>query len=215
MKLFLKLFVIAFLATAITTPVIGQNSIKQMDKKTKAELKEYMKNPSSYRKMIKSYTDQIEAYELQVTEIQEDFYKADYLRILYYDSIQRLHADIEAMNPMVGGTWTADGSENDIPQTGSSMFSNTGTDYRVQIGAYRYFDFTELLKFNQPIGFEKVNGIIHYYLGSWTNANDAYDFAVAIRKLKIDDAFVTKYVDGSRIPYDHMIEGGGTAFNQE
>lgn len=214
MKLILNLCLTAAIIFTFSSESFAQNSIKQMDKKTKSELKEYMKNPSSYRKMIKGYKDQLEAYELQVTELQEDFYKADYLRILYYDSIQELHAQIEGMSPSTTTTNTStvsSGSGN----SGSSMFSNSGTDYRVQIGAYRYFDFTQLLEFNQPIGFERVNGVIHYYLGSWGNADDAYDFALAIRKLKIKDAFVTKYVDGSRIPYDHIMEGPGTAFLQE
>ncbi len=207
MKTLLTLCLTAVIVLAFTSQSQAQNTVKQLDKKTKSELKEYMKNPTSYRKMIKNYKDQLEGYELQITELQEDFYKADYLRILYYDSIQELRAQIAGAN-----TTTVIDTTTGEPRTGSSMFSNDGTDYRVQIGAYRYFDNTELLKFNQPISFDRVNGVIHYYLGSWGSADDAYDFALAIRKLKIDDAFVTKYVDGSRMPYDHIMEGPGTAY---
>lgn len=207
MKTLLNLCLTAVIVLAFASQSQAQNTVKQLDKKTKSELKEYMKNPSSYRKMIKNYKDQLEGYELQITELQEDFYKADYLRILYYDSIQELREQIAEAN-----TTTIIDNTTGEPITESSMFSNDGTDYRVQIGAYRYFDSTELLKFNQPISFDRVNGVIHYYLGSWGSADDAYDFALAIRKLKIDDAFVTKYVDGSRIPYDHIMEGPDTVY---
>lgn len=207
MKTLLNLCLTAVIVLAFASQSQAQNTVKQLDKKTKSELKEYKKNPSSYRKMIKNYKDQLEGYELQITELQEDFYKADYLRILYYDSIQELREQIAEAN-----TTTIIDNTTGEPITGSSMYSDDGTDYRVQIGAYRYFDSTELLKFNQPISFDRVNGVIHYYLGSWGSADDAYDFALAIRKLKIDDAFVTKYVDGSRIPYDHIMEGPDTVY---
>ncbi len=217
MKTILNLCLIAAFTIAFNNTTIAQDSVKQMDKKTKSELKEYIKNPSSYRKMIKNYKDQIEGYELQVAELQEDFYKADYLRVLYYDSIQELHAQKNTHTTTTNNNYAT--IANDDPNykpsnsTGSMMYTNSGTDYRVQIGAYRYFDFTRLLQFNQPIGFEQVNGVIHYFLGSWTDANEAFEFAQALRKIEIKGAFVSKYVDGQRIPYDHLVEGGGTAFN--
>lgn len=209
MKAILNLLLICAFSFILTTSAQAQSNVKEMDKKTKSELKEYIKNPSSYRKMISNYKDQIEGYELQVNELQEDYYKADYLRVLYYDSIDVLN---EMLSKKVATSNTTNGEM--AASTGTNMYKNTGTDYRVQIGAYRYFDFTQLLQFNQPIGFEKVNGITHYYLGSWGDANEAYEFAKAIRKLKIKDAFVSKYVDGNRVPYDHLMEGNGTAFNQ-
>jgi hypothetical protein len=207
MKLSAKILFTAFFILGLCFQMQAQNSVKEMDKKTKAELKEFMKDPASYRKKIKNYDEQIESYEVQLSEVQEDFYKADYLRVLYYDSIQELHEQMKNM--------TASVVTNTIAETGGQVvFKTTGTDYRVQIGAYRYFDFTKLLEFNQPIGYEKVNGIIHYFLGSWDNADAAYEFTKAIRKLKIKDAFVTKYVDGKRVPYDHIVEGGGLVVNQ-
>lgn len=208
MKTILNFGLSLALVFAFCTQANAQSSVKEMNKDTKSELKKYMKDPASYRKMIKNYEDQLEEFELQMAEVNEDFYKADYLRVLYYDSIQELHAqnnkiEIKMENGNIGG-----------PASGSSMYSNVGTDYRVQIGAYRFFDFTELLQFNQPIGYENVNGVIHYYLGSWENAEEAYEFAVAIRRLEIEGAFVTKYINGQRTPYDHLMESGRTAFIQ-
>ena len=210
MKMIIKLMFLSAFTFLFTVEGQAQSTVKEMDKKTKSELKEYLKNPSAYRKMVSNYKEQLEGYELQVTELQEDYYKADYLRVLYYDSIDVLNDKISKMQaPM------SSGSEGGMTaSTGTNMYKNQGTDYRVQVGAYRYFDFTQLLQFNQPIGFEKVNGVIHYYLGSWGNADEAYEFAQAIRKLKIKDAFVSKYVDGKRVPYDHLMESAGTAYNQ-
>ena len=202
MKNILNICITVLLVFAFTSSSYAQNSKKEMDRKTKSTLKAFKKDPESYRTMIKRYKKQISDYENQVAELEEDFYKADYLSRQYNDSLQKMQAkqgDVDSNNGIAGG----------------GMFPAEGTDYRVQLGAYRYFDFTQLLELNQPIGFERVNEVIHYYMGSWSNANDANDFAQAIQKLKIKDAFVTKYVDGSRIPYDHILDGSGTAFNQE
>mgnify|MGYP001492868730 FL=1 len=202
MKTSLQICITVLLVFAFISPSHAQNSKKEMDKKTKSTLKAFKKDPESYRAMIKRYKKQISDYENQITELEEDFYKADYLSRQYNDSLQKMQAK-----------QLSAGSNNGIGDGG--MFPSEGTDYRVQLGAYRYFDFTQLLELNQPIGFERVNEVIHYYMGSWSNASDANDFAQAIQKLKIKDAFVTKYVDGSRIPYDHILDGSRTAFNQE
>ncbi|MEJ6695021.1 MAG: hypothetical protein QNK51_04245 [Chitinophagales bacterium] len=206
MKNILNICITAFVVFAFISSSHAQNSQKEMDKKTKSTLKAFKKDPESYRTMIKRYKKQISDYENQVAELEEDFYKADYLSRQYNDSLQKMQAK-------QAGADSNNGLNNAMGTGG--MFPAEGTDYRVQLGAYRYFDFTQLLELNQPIGFEKVDEVIHYYMGSWSSANDADEFAQAIRKLKIKDAFVTKYVDGSRMPYDHILEGSGTAFNQE
>ena len=186
----------------------AQNLVKQMDKKTKSELKEYIKDPSSYRKVVANHKDQLASYELQVTDLQESFYKAEYLKVLYYDSIIALNSILSEQSALINTnmlTGTTSGA-------GTDMYTNKGTEYRVQIGAYKYFDFAQLLKFNQPIGFDKTDDVIHYYLGSWSNADEAYEFTQAIRKLKVKDAFVSKYIDGTGVPYNHLDELG-TALN--
>ena len=177
------------------------------DKTTKKELKEYMKNPNSYRKMIRGYKDQIDAYEVDLNEVTEDYHKVDYLRTVYYDSIQELNAMIADLKETTPSGMASTPANN-------TAANNTGTDYRVQIGAYQYFDFTDLIQFNEPIGFERVSGVIHYHIGSWASPYDAFDFAQAMRKLNIKGAFVTMYQDGNRMPYDHVMESGGTVFNE-
>jgi len=168
---------------------------QKADKKTKKELKSFLKNPNDYKRMIKGYKDDVDQKNVQLLEVQDDYDKAYYLKTLYYDSIQELNAQISKLiaNPHSGS---------------SEKYSNQGVEYRVQIGAYRYFDFTHLLSLNEPIGYEKVDGVIHYFLGSWQNPNLAYEFAVSLRKLNIKDAFVSKYIDGRRVFYDHMREQG-------
>lgn len=188
-----KILMLVF--TLIFTLTLSTTFAQKKDKKTKKELKEYLKNPNDYKKKIKGYQDQIDGYDEEMAELDDDFQKAEYLRVLYYDSIQDLNFQISKLiaNPNSGT---------------SGKYSNVGIEFRVQIGAYRYFDFTHLLSLNEPIGYEKINGVIHYFLGSWDDPNLAYEFAVSLRKLKIKDAFVSKYVNGSRVYYDHVLEQG-------
>lgn len=198
------IFLFVFAMLMPVEDVFGQSA----DKKTKKELKEFMKNPNAYRKMIRGYKDDIEAQEVELNEIKEDYYKVDYLRTVYYDSIQELNAQIAGMTPAPAPTTTF----TDNSATAST--NNSGTDYRVQIGAYKYFDFTHLLSLGEPIGYENIDGIIYYFLGSWESPYAAYEFAEAMRKLDINDAFVSKYVNGNRVYYDHIMESGGTVYNE-
>ena len=48
---------------------------------------------------------------------------------------------------------------------------------------------------------EIINGVTKYYVGSFDNPFDAEDFASAIRTMGIDGAFVTKFIEGERVPF--------------
>ena len=202
MKSILILTLLFVYSLMLTTTTKAQSTVKEMDKETKSELKEYIKNPNSYRKMVSNFKEQLEADELKVTELQEAYYKVEYLSVQAQDSIDVLNDKLSKMGPLIAPLV----ADETTSGAGTTIYANNGTDYRVQIGAYQFFDFTQLCKFNQPIGFEKVDEITNYYLGSWGSADEAYEFSKAIRKLKIKDAFVSKYVNGSRVPYDHLLE---------
>lgn len=171
-------------------------SSKEIDKRTKKELKEYMKNPQSYRRMMKNHKDEVELLEAEITSIQEDFNKVDYLRALYYDSLSALNFKIDSLS--------GKNQPINIDDLSKKSSNNDGVEYRVQIGAYKLFDITKLLKYDQPIGYGKENELIYYFFGSWTDPKEAYKHTEIIRKNDVKDAFVVKFVDGKKVPYDYF-----------
>lgn len=162
----------------------AQAQTKALDKQTKKELKSYMKNPKEFRYMIKDYNSKIASYDSIITELRDDFNKANYLRVLYYDSIQALLHQIKTFD-----------KEN---QNSKNYFRTEGVDYRIQIGAYEIMDLTTEINHKSPIGYEKINGVIQYFIGSYEDPDEAYEFTKVMMKFNITDAFITKYVDGTR-----------------
>ena len=176
----------------------AQTSTKEMDKKTKKELKQYIKNPQSYRRMMKNKKDEIDLLEAEIESIKEDFEKVDYLRALYYDSLSGLNFKIDSLT---GKNRPINIDELDEVE---NKKTNSGVEYRVQIGAYKLFDITKLLKYDQPIGYGKENELIYYFFGSWEDPSEAFKHSQIIRKQDVKDAFVVKFVDGKKVPYDYL-----------
>lgn len=178
---------------------VSYSQTKALDKQTKKELKSYMKNPKEFRYMIKDYNTKISAYDSIITDLREDLYKADYLRVLYYDSIQALLHQLKI-------------SEKEA-NAKKNYFRTEGVDYRIQIGAYRIMDLTTEINHNSPIGYEKKDGVIQYFIGSYTDPDEAFEFTKVLRKFKITDAFITKYLDGIREEYHFKPGSKSTASN--
>lgn len=195
-KFILSLFII-FIMSSIHNISFAQSS-KEINKRTKKELKQYLKNPQSYRRMIKNQKDEVELLNAEIESIREDFEKADYLRSLYYDSLSALNYKIDSLS----------GKNKPINidelNGNKNIATNSGVEYRVQIGAYKLFDITKLLKYDQPIGYGKENELIYYFFGSWEDPIEAYKHTEIIRKNDVKDAFVVKFVDGRKVPYDYF-----------
>lgn len=76
--------IIAFISFTIILNLNNESfaqSSKEINKRTKKELKQYLKNPQSYRRMIKNQKDEVELLNAEIESIREDFEKADYLNL--------------------------------------------------------------------------------------------------------------------------------------
>lgn len=188
--------VLLLVITLLTINVaFAQKADKKKKKQVKKELKSYMKDTESYTKMIENYKEDAKESDEKIAELQS------FNKTLKEDNAN-LNKQILALNNQLSEKEFE--LEQALKNAGSAGFSDVGTEFRVQIGAYKKFDLTPYLTKNQFIGYKKVDGVYQYYIGAWANADDAFAFAKEFNKLKIDDAFVTKYVDGVRVPYDHL-----------
>lgn len=162
---------------------------KKLDKATKAQLKAFMKNPASYRKIERVNQDKMDSAAFSLAVLEERYDQLKVLNRIYYDSITELNARIRDLETM----------ENNIKNT---IEQSLALEYRVQIGAYSKNNFGGATSMGAAIKTDVVNGVTKYYVGSFDNPYDAEDFAAAIRSMGLGGAFVTKFVAGERVPFD-------------
>lgn len=83
-----------------------------------------------------------------------------------------------------------------------------GYYYRVQLGAYKFFDVkTKSNKQDESFLTESSNDVDKYVVGLFFSIEEADKFKDDIRKLGIKDAFVVPYKDGQRITHKEALEG--------
>lgn len=186
MKLFKILVILSFVFFGFQDV---QAQRKKMDKETKKQLKAFMKNPASYRRIARNTQEKLDSAAFQVAVLEERYSELKVLNRLFYDSITKLNAhirDLEAMERAIKNT----------------IEENLALEYRVQIGAYAINDFDGKAGLGKAIKTEVVNGVTKYYVGSFEDPFEAEDFAVAIRMMGISGAFVAKFIDGERVSFE-------------
>jgi len=179
--LFLTLFVIFGFQSV-------QAQKNKLNKETKKQLKAFMKNPASYRRKEHAVQEKLDSAAFKIAVLEERYDELKVLNRIYYDSITELNAHIRDLEKM----------ENAIRNT---IEQSLALEYRVQIGAYAKNDFDGKAGLGKAIKTEIIDGVTKYYIGSFDNPFDAEDFASAIRTMGIDGAFVTKFIEGERVPF--------------
>lgn len=167
----------------------AQPMSKAQKKEIKKELKSYMKSPEDFEKMKARYEKQIKDMK---TEVEEANLERDRCKLLMKSEIQNCEDSINNLRSLLTAK----------EETVKSTKSLSGTVYGVQIGKYKFFDVTAyfgqdkyLNAFSTDAGFEYV--ALHF-----KTPKEAEAFAKDVQKMGIKDAFVTKYIDGKRVPFD-------------
>ena len=186
MKFLNVLILFAFIALSFQT-VHAQK--RKLDKETKKQLRSFMKNPASYRRIERDMNEKLDSAAFRVAVLEERYSELKVLNRLYYDSITTLNAHIRDLERM----------ERTIKST---IEENLALEYRIQIGAYAVNDFDGKAGLGKAIKTEVVDGVTKYYVGSFEDPFQAEDFASAIRMMGIEGAFVAKFIDGKRVNFD-------------
>ncbi len=182
-------FIYIFISLLQVSLLLAQPMSKAQKKEIKKELKSYMKSPEDYEKIKSKHEKQIK--ELQ-TQVEEANLERDRCKLLMKSEIQNCEDSIRNLRSLLSTP----------EETPKSNGHTSGTVYGVQIGKYKFFDVTAyfgqdkfLNAFSTESGFEYV--ALHF-----KNAPEAAAFAKDMQKMGIKDAFVTKYIDGKRVPFD-------------
>ena len=190
LNIFMKILkFILLLVIAISGSVQAEAQNKALDNETKKQLKAFMKNPASYRRIEKETQEKLDSAAFRVAVLEERYDELKVLNRIYYDSITELNAQIREL----------EARDNAILKT---IENTLAMEYRVQIGAYAKNNFNGATSMGSAIKTEVVDGVTKYYVGSFEYPYDAEDFASAIRSMGLGGAFVAKFVDGIRVPFD-------------
>ncbi len=160
----------------------SQQLSKAEKKKLKKEIKAYKKAPDTYQDMK--------------NRNKNDIAERD-------QTIEALTAQLDAQNTKNKALKDSLSAMMGKYQSVMSKYQNigavpSGTVYAVQIG---YFTELNLESFNKQARFikaETVDGAKRYVIGYFSELPGAVQFGEDIKKIGIDDAFVSQYINGQR-----------------
>lgn len=178
-------------------PYMSYSQTKAEKKKLKQELKTYRKmKPMEIRSMKLNYETKLKDKKNLAEQAKQMQKKVDSLQTLLNSNSARI-SGLESQ--LLAAQAEA---------AGAKKGSAKGYYYRVQLGAYKFFDVnTKTTKEDDTFLTETKNEIDKYVVGLFFTLEEADKFKNDIRKLGIKDAFVVPYKDGQRITHKEAVEG--------
>lgn len=185
LKTFITVLAISFLVNGL----YAQELSKLEKKALKKELRSYAKDPVKYKYIKESLATKDVIVKEQSTEINE-----------LTESKNGLVKSLVAARDSIGFYENQAVEARNAQPSAGEFVANDGMKYRVQIGLYKEFDITSFLNDMKVTSFEETEGMYRYTIGNFTTEEEAETFKLAVRKMGIKDAFVSHYLDGTRIP---------------
>lgn len=190
-KILVSVIIISFL------PYMSFSQTRAEKKKLKQELKTYKRmKPMEIRSMKLNYENKLKDKNNQVQQAK--------LLQKRVDSLQSILNSNGAKISALESQLLAAQADAASAKKGTAK----GYYYRVQLGAYKFFDVnTKTAKGDDTFLTETKNEIDKYVVGLFFTLEEADKFKNDIRKLGIKDAFVVPYKDGQRITHKEAAEG--------
>lgn len=162
----------------------AQELSKPEKKALKKEIKAYKKDPASYKKMMEDHEEEVNNLEAEVEGLEGRVEGLQNQIAAQADTIAALRmrlAECEA---------NAKQDMRELP---------AGRAYQIQIGAYEVFSIKEFLEQDRYMSYEFDEGMEKYLIGYFQDLNAAESLRDELIRMGIEDAFVVRYEDGSRI----------------
>jgi len=186
MKSRLSILVFLFISLLfMSNTVVAQKKLTKAERKAlKKEIKNYKKSPETYSAMKEKNQKTIQIQDEEIENLRQqlasEWKKIDSLNALLTETEQTI-ADFQKSASECGK----------VP--------SQGTVYGVQIGNYKNLDLREFFNSGKGLRTETYTGGNAYIIGNFTTLEEAIQFVKDMRKLGVSDAFITQYIDGSRI----------------
>ena len=186
-----KYILASLVAMTLTSATYAGDLTKEEKKAIKAELKQYKKNPASFKAMMDKNKEDLDAADATIAKNKEQI-----------NQLTNDFADAQA-KLIERGNQLKECQNKPVPKcpepVDPSVTPATGTIYKVQLGLYRKLDISNDFVKPKSVGFEKTEGMNRYVVGYFDAKEEAEHFASDLRKLGLKDAFVAKYTDGERV----------------
>lgn len=163
--------------TFFTSDGFSQSLNKKEKKAIKKELRQYKKDPESYQKKQKKQKERTKELEEEVEMLSSRIAELSLENNNLEALVQELMDKLEEAN------------EENLPD---------GTVYKVQMGYYQQLNLKSFNAQNRYIRAEEIDGAKRYSVGFFRTLEEAMQFANDVKKLGIQDAFVSQYIDGER-----------------
>lgn len=176
----IKIFTLVTLSLFAVDFASAQDLSKAEKKRLKKELKQYKKNPVTYKKAKERTKLEIDGRDQIIVELTKQLDEQNMKLLRLQDSLNTIGKKYR--NLLAAGS-------TKVPD---------GTVYAVQIG---YFELLQLEEFNsrvRTVRAENQDGGKRYVIGYFNNLDQAKKFGDEIKTIGIDDAFVSQYVNGVR-----------------
>lgn len=187
---------ILFLIPAFASGQMSKEEEKFWKEKTKA----YAKNPESLKSEFENYQDQIKELKRINKELMARAASTQSTDLV--DSLKwvlsQLETELQAQRNQKEKLEKAYKSQVRVNELGIKK----GLVYRVQIGAYVFYEMNAQPQEGQDFQEEKSDGYNKYVIGNFRTYDDATGFRNELRKMGLKDAWVVPYIDGLRVTID-------------
>ena len=189
----MKKILIALLSVLIFNQTISAATTelsKEEKKEIKTKLKTFKKEPEKYKSMVNNYTKSIKDRDVELENTKAELAQ---LKASTDKKMQECNDSLAALQNRLA----------EALKNGSGMAKlPAGESYGVQIGNYKFFDITKYFGSDKYLGNIEADGSHQYVVMYFTDPRNAEACTMDIKKLGVKDAFVTKYEDGKRVPFD-------------
>lgn len=194
---YLSVTVITFLVLSVMAPTLYGQVSKEEKKFWKDKAKMYVKNPLSLKAEFENYQDQIKDLKkrnkdlMQKGTVAQNSDMVDSLRWALIQMEGELQAQ-QSQNDKLKKAYSSQKTVND-------MGIKAGLLYRVQIGAFVFYEMSNPPIEGEDFVAERADGFNKYVIGNFRTYDDALGFRDELRKLGMKDAWVVPYIDGVRV----------------
>lgn len=164
---------------------------KAEKKEIKVKLKSFKKAPETYKSMITNYNKSIKDRDTKMEELELEIGR---LKSKYNFDMAECNDTVAALKTRLAA------AINDASKSTAKL--PAGLCYGVQLGNYKLFDITKYFGTDKFLMAFFDNETHQYVITYFPDAASADACRQDIKKLGIKGAFVTKYLDGKRVPFD-------------
>jgi len=193
-----KLFITILASFLLSIVAVSAQTDEEELRFWKNKVEAYKKNPLALKNEIQNYQDQIRNLKQQNREATESNFSTqgnvDSLRWV----IIQLEGELNALKRDYAKLETAYKAQKKASDDGIKL----GLVYRVQIGAYVFYEMGDSASQADDLMEEKSDGFNKYLLGNFRTYAEASDFKAELQTIGIQDGWVVPYIDGIRVTMD-------------